>query len=75
MRHLQQKAASQHHVYYINSNLTLAPQGRYEAYLVVSGQLAQVRQSDGVHLTPAGGALLAQSVMIDLKKDLKLPTW
>ena len=76
VRHLQQKAASQHHVYYINSNLTLAPQGRYEAYLVVSGQLAQVRQSDGVHLTPAGGALLAQSVMIDLKKDLKLQlTW
>ncbi len=72
VRHLQQKAAGQHHVYFINSDLTLAPNGHYAAYLTVSGQLAQVRQSDGIHLTPAGGALLAQAVMIDLKKALRL---
>jgi len=72
VRHLQQKAASQHHVYFIDSDLTLAPNGHYAAYLTVGGQLAQVRQSDGIHLTPAGGALLAQAVMIDLKRDLHL---
>lgn len=72
VRHLQQKGASEHHVYYIDSDLTLAPNGHYAAYLLVSGQLAQVRISDGIHLTPAGGALLAQSVMVDLKKDLGL---
>jgi hypothetical protein len=73
VRHLQQKAASQHHVYFIDSDLTLAPHGHYAAYLTVGGQLALVRTpSDGIHLTPAGGALLAQAVMIDLKRDLHL---
>ena len=73
VRHLQEKAAHQHHVYYLDSDLTLAPNGHYAAYLPVGGQLALVRTpQDGVHLTPAGGALLAQAVMIDLKKTLRL---
>jgi hypothetical protein len=73
VRHLQQKAASAHHVYFINSDLTLSPQGHYATYLMVSGQLTQVRIGDGIHLTASGGALLAQSVMVVLKRDLGLP--
>ncbi|HUD69603.1 MAG TPA: DUF459 domain-containing protein [Acidimicrobiales bacterium] len=73
VRNLQQKAASQHHVLYIDSDLTLAPNGHYAAYLNVGGQLTLVRTpSDGIHLTPAGGALLAQAVMIAFKRDLGL---
>jgi hypothetical protein len=73
VRRLQLEALKKHHLYYLNSDLTLAPQGHYVAYLDVGGQLAQVRTpSDGIHLTPAGGALLAQAVMIAFKKDLDL---
>jgi len=39
----------------------------------VGGQLVAVRTvADGVHLTPAGGQLLAAAVMADLQRDLHL---
>ena len=73
VRSLQVEAVRKHHLYYVDSDLTLAPNGHYVAYLPVGGQLALVRTtSDGIHLTPAGGALLAQAVMIAFKKDLHL---
>ena len=73
VRRLQLEGVKKHHLYYLDSNLTLAPNGHYATYLPVGGQLAQVRTpADGIHLTPAGGALLAQAVMIAFKKDLHL---
>jgi len=70
VRALQHQAAVAHGVHYFDADSVLSPNGRYAAYLRVGGQLALVRQPDGIHLTSAGGALLAQSVFVALERDL-----
>ena len=73
VRDIQREEARLHHVTYIDSDLTLDPGGAFHAYLKVGGQLVAVRTvADGVHLTPAGGQLLAAAVMADLQRDLHL---
>jgi lysophospholipase L1-like esterase len=73
VRDLQQKEARIHHAVYFDSDSVLSPHGTYAAYLRVGGQLALVRTpSDGIHLTPAGGALLASAVMTAIAQDLHI---
>jgi lysophospholipase L1-like esterase len=71
-RNLQHEAAVAHRVYYVDSDLTLDPGGTYHQFLKVGGQITQVRISDGIHLEPAGAALLAAAVMADLQRDLHI---
>jgi uncharacterized protein len=72
VRALQHRAAAEHGVHYFDADAVLAPNGRYAAYLRVGGELALVRQPDGIHLTPAGGALLARSVLVSIERSLRV---
>jgi hypothetical protein len=72
VRDLQREAAAKHGVVYVESDDSLAPGGKFVAYLKVGGQLTLVRQPDGIHLTTAGGTLLAAQVMQVLRTDLGL---
>jgi hypothetical protein len=72
VRSIQRLEARDFHVDYINSDLTLDPGGHFHWYLKVGGELALVRDSDGIHLTYAGGSLLASAVMVDIQKDLHI---
>jgi len=72
VRALQHQAAVAHGVKYYDSDTVLSPNGHYAAYLRVGGQLALVRQPDGIHLTPAGSALLAQSVFVAMQREFKV---
>jgi hypothetical protein len=46
--------------------------GRYAQYLRVHGKLTQVRASDGVHYTQAGGDLVAEQVVAQLRAWYRL---
>ena len=46
--------------------------GRYAPYLRVHGKLTQVRASDGVHYTQAGGDLVAEQVVAQLRAWYRL---
>jgi len=70
VRSIQEQMAGKHHVIYINSDKTLSSGGVFHMYLRIGGQLVQVRVSDGVHLMPAGAALLANAVMVVVQHDL-----
>ena len=48
--------------------------GRYAQYLRVHGKLMQVRASDGVHYTQAGGDLVAAEVVAQLRDWYRLKT-
>jgi hypothetical protein len=48
--------------------------GRYTAYLRVHGKLTQIRLSDGVHYTQAGGDLVAAQVVAQLRSRYRLGT-
>ena len=48
--------------------------GRYAQYLRVHGKLTQVRASDGVHYTQAGGDLVAAEVVAQLRDWYRLKT-
>ncbi|HEY1513681.1 MAG TPA: DUF459 domain-containing protein [Gaiellaceae bacterium] len=48
--------------------------GRYAEYLRVHGKLTQVRASDGVHYTQAGGDLVAAEVVTQLRAWYRLRT-
>jgi uncharacterized protein len=48
--------------------------GRYTAYLRVHGKLTQIRMSDGVHYTQAGGDLVAAKVVAQLRARYRLHT-
>lgn len=63
VRDLQAEAARRYGVVYFDSDAILTVHGRYVTYLKVGGELTAVRTADGIHLTAAGGALLAQSVL------------
>jgi hypothetical protein len=71
-RDLQHEAAVTHRVFYVNSDLTLDPGGRYHQFLKIGGQVVNVRVSDGVHLLPPGADLLAAAVMANLQRDLRI---
>jgi hypothetical protein len=70
VRAIQERTAGKHHVVYIDSDRTLSPGGTYHEYLRINGQVTQVRVGDGVHLEPAGAALLANAVLVDVEHDL-----
>ncbi len=72
VRRIQEREAGIHHVFYVNSDVSLDPGGKFHWYLRVGGSLALVRQSDGIHLTASGGEVLAAEVMHYLRKDLHL---
>ena len=48
--------------------------GRYAQYLRVHGKLTQIRASDGVHYTQAGGDLVAAEVVAQLRAWYRLRT-
>lgn len=70
IRQIQQLAARRHHVVYVDSNLTLCPGGRFHMFLRLGGVITQIRVSDGIHLTPAGAGLLANSVVHVMERRL-----
>jgi lysophospholipase L1-like esterase len=72
VRAIQERMAGRHHVFYIDSDKTLSPGGVYHEFLRINGQIVQVRVSDGIHLEPAGAALLANAVLLDVEKELRL---
>jgi len=44
-------------------NLLEGPHGRFTQYLKINGAEVQIRTPDGLHLAPAGGDLLARSLV------------
>jgi len=52
-----------------------APGGGYSPSLDVNGSTELVRESDGVHLTMDGGALVAAQVMRALRQRFDLDGW
>jgi lysophospholipase L1-like esterase len=73
VRHIQEREAGIHHVFYIDSDKTLDPGGTFHWYLRVGGGLVLARTpNDGIHLEPAGGDLLAQAVLVDMEQDLHI---
>jgi uncharacterized protein len=57
-------------------SLLAGPNGRYAEYLQnVSGQVEDVRAADGVHLTPAGAAIVAREVLRSLNAAYDLTSW
>jgi hypothetical protein len=48
--------------------------GRYTGYLRVHGKLTQIRLSDGVHYTEAGGDMIAAQVVAQLRQRYRLGT-
>ena len=58
------EAATRPNVTFVDSRpLFATPDGRYADYLADAGQLVQMRQGDGIHLTRAGGERLAGAVL------------
>jgi len=56
--------------------LLQGPDGGYAQYLQnLSGQLEDVRAPDGVHLAPAGAAIVAREVLKDLNTAYDLTSW
>ena len=72
VRAIQERTAGQHHVFYIDSDKTLSPGGVYHEFLRINGQIVQVRVGDGVHLEPPGSSLLANAVLLDVEKVLRV---
>jgi hypothetical protein len=57
-------------VHYIDTWSLLSKDGAYSQYLPgVDGEMEQVREQDGEHLTYAGGLLVAQAVLDAVKKE------
>jgi hypothetical protein len=62
-----------HGVHFLSSwNLVGGPTGSFQPFVTVNGQLVNVRTTDGTHLTPQGGELLAQAVIADMRKALHI---
>jgi hypothetical protein len=56
--------------------LLAGPNGRYAEYLQNdSGQVQDVRAADGVHLAPAGAAIVAREVLKELNDAYDLTSW
>jgi hypothetical protein len=57
-------------------DLFKGPSGGYADYLPdANGQLELMRQSDGIHFTPAGGELVAKQVVKSFHKAFDLTSW
>jgi uncharacterized protein len=57
-------------------DLFKGPNGGYADYLPdADGKLELMRQSDGIHFTPAGGELVAKEVVKDFHKAFDLTSW
>jgi hypothetical protein len=57
-------------------DLFTGPNGGYADYLPdAGGQLELMRQSDGIHFTPAGGELVAKQVVKAFHKAFDLTSW
>ena len=71
---LRRQTASHPGVVLVNPGPVVAPGGAFVEYLPVpGGQLVQVRDSDGVHLTPAGAARVLPLVMRAIRTQWVLP--
>ncbi len=72
---LQRQAASQvPGVVYVDSSPVLgSTAGGYSAFVTVNGQVINVRTPDGIHMTPSGGSLLADTVIQALRSRLGIP--
>jgi uncharacterized protein len=70
----RQAASSTPPVRYISSwTLLGTPQGTYTPFITNgAGQVVNVRTPDGIHLTPAGGEVLAQAVLNYLRGPLHI---
>jgi hypothetical protein len=56
--------------------LLAGPNGGYAEYLQsLSGQIQDVREPDGVHLAPAGAAIVARQVLEDMNNAYDLTSW
>jgi hypothetical protein len=56
--------------------LLAGPNGGYAQYLEnLSGEMQDVRAPDGVHLAPAGAAIVARAVLADLNGAYDLTSW
>lgn len=67
------EAARHPGVTYVDSwSLFTAPDGGYSAYLPTSSGPQLMRNSDGIHLTRAGGDRLARSIMATIRRDWRL---
>ena len=56
--------------------LLAGPNGGYAEYLEnLSGEIQDVRAPDGVHLAPAGAAIVARAVLEDLNEAYDLTSW
>ena len=63
-------AEKTHGVVYIDTWSLLSRNGAYSQYLPgVDGEMVQVREQDGEHLTYAGGLIVAQAVLDAIKKE------
>jgi uncharacterized protein len=57
-------------VHYVDTWALLSKNGAYSQYLPgVNGEMEQVREQDGEHLTYAGGLIVAQAVLDAVKKE------
>jgi hypothetical protein len=57
-------------VHYIDTYSLLSKNGAYSQYLTgVDGETVQAREQDGEHLTYAGGLIVAQAVLDEVKKE------
>jgi hypothetical protein len=77
MDHIYAEEAKRHNgVTYVSTWQTLADeQGAYAEYLRdESGDLVQMRASDGIHLTRAGGDRMAQAVLDAIERDWDIAT-
>ena len=78
MKHLDEiyrgEAARHPGVRYVDSwPLFTAADGGYSAYLETDDGLTLMRQADGIHLSRAGGDLLAAAILDALRLDWRLP--
>ena len=67
---VQQQAVKAHPpVTYVNTDKSLGTaQGGYTAFVTnAAGQVVDVREPDGTHLTPGGGQVVAQQVIAQLQ--------
>ena len=60
-------------VVYVDATPTLTTNGTYTPFIVRDGHNISVREPDGVHVSPQGGAELSQAVVKAMRKQLGIP--
>lgn len=66
------EAAQRDHVTYVDAWAVLSVDGAYTSHLDGGGGPTSVRQSDGIHLSRAGGDRLAAVVLDEIRSDWRL---